>query len=292
MPDPIIPSSRVQLVDVRSGIITREWFRFLEALLNMALNSDFYVNVARGVVSGMSSVNVWGRAPDGLQTTATDIWDRADSTPTQQIWLAPTAARVHAIVSTSANDDGNPVGTGARTVTVYGLKTWTSAESSEVVTLNGVGAVNTANSYVIIHKMVVTTFGSAGPNVGTITATAATDATVTAAIRPGLGTTQMAILGVPSGQSAFINRVKASVITDSSLSANFTLVAATDPANFPARFTTVRTFGDVNSGSSNHEEVFQNPLVVAGPCILKLQGIASPADTDASGGLDLLVVSN
>lgn len=292
MPDVIIPASRVRLVDVKTGLITREWFRFLGALLDMAQNSDFYVNVARGAVSGISSVNVWGRAPDGVQTTATDLWDRADSTPTQQIWLAPTAARVHALVSSSANDDGSPAGTGARTVTVYGLKTWTSAESSEVVTLNGVGAVNTANSYVIIHRMVVTTFGSAGPNVGTITATAATDATVTATIRPGLGQTQMAILGVPSGQSAFINRVKASVITDSSFSANFTLVAATDPSNYPARFTTVRTFGDVNSGSSNHDENFQTPLVVAGPCILKLQGIASPADTDASGGFDMLLVSN
>lgn len=292
MPDARIPSYDVRLADTRTGIITREWFRFLEALFNMAQNSDFYFNVARGQVAGMTPANPWGRAPSGVQTSATDIWDRADSTPTQQIWLAPTAARVHAIVSSDANDDGSPAGTGARTVTLYGLKTWTSAESSEVVTLNGTTPVNTANSYVIIHKMVVTTFGSGGPNVGTITATAATDATVTAAILPGIGQTRMAILGVPSTQSAYIGRIHGSVITDSSLNVAFSLVAGTDPVNFPTVFRTIDTFGTVVSGSSNNPENPKTPIVIPGPCILKLQGIASPADTDATGGFDVVLVNN
>jgi len=170
------------------------------------LVQDYGLAVARGLVTGQSSVNKFGAAPDGIQTSATDVWSLANSTPTQQIWLAPTAARIHAIVSTSANDDGDPVGTGARTIRIYGLQTWDTAETSEVVTLNGTGAVNTANSYVIIHRMKVLTMGASGPNVGTISATAATDNTVTAVILPGDGQTEMAIYGVPSVQDFYLTR--------------------------------------------------------------------------------------
>ena len=290
-----IPAFRVPLVDLKTGLITTEWFNFFSGLSNevQALSNDFFLNVARGLVSGMRSVQVWGHAPSGAQTTITDIWDRADAVPTQQVWLAPTAARVHAIVSTSASDDGNPVGVGARTVTIYGLTSWSTTEVSETVTLNGVGAVNTVNSYVIIYRMVVSTFGASGPNVGTITATAATDATVTAAILPGAGSTEMAIYGIPSTQTAYLTKFHAS-INDALATArvDFYGKIIPDPANFPAVSVTGRTFCLTNSGTSTYDEEFIPPLKIAGPAIIKLSGIGSAADIDAAGGFDLIIVDN
>ena len=104
-------------------------------------NYDFKLAVVRGIIPNHYPVNKFGQAPNGVQTTATDIWGRADATPTQQIWLAPTAARKHLIRSSSASDDGSPVGVGARTLRIFGLQTWSSIETFEDIIMNGVTTV-------------------------------------------------------------------------------------------------------------------------------------------------------
>jgi hypothetical protein len=249
---------------------------------------------AAGLITGHSTINKFGEAPSGIQTTATDIWSRADATPTQQIWLAPTAARIHAIVSTSTDDDGSPAGLGARTIRVYGLTSWSTAETTEDITLNGTGSVNTANSYVIIHRMKVLTWGASGPNVGTITATAATDSTVTAVILPGDGQTEMAIYGVPSIQTAYVYRWSASInkAAGAAVSANFTMRVNENPNVQTTGFLRKSDFSLQSTGASTAEKHYDLPLKFAGPCIIKIQAYASSADTDGNSAFDLLLVTN
>jgi hypothetical protein len=168
---------------------------------------DYALEVPAGRVANMTGVNKYARAEDGIQTTATDIWDRADAAATQQIWTAPTTARLHDITSTSIQDDGNPegAGTGAQAVRVYGLTAWNTAEVNEDVILNGTANVATSNSYVIIHRIKVIEVGSTyNINAGTITATAQTDGTITAQINVGNGQTEMSIYGIPSTHTAYM----------------------------------------------------------------------------------------
>jgi hypothetical protein len=272
---------------LRPEFVTR-----LEYMEYVMQNSNYALAVARGLIAGVTSVNKFGAAPDGVQTTASDIWSRCDSTPTQQIWLAPTAARIHAIVSTSANDDGSPVGTGARTIRIYGLNTWASAETNEDVTLNGTGAVNTANSYVIIHRMKVLTCGASGPNVGIISATAATDGTVTAIIRAGEGQTEMAIYGVPSIQDFYMTRWSGAIgKSTAAASITFSLRVNENPNVQTTVFLLKNDLSVQTTGSTNTEKHFDNPIKYAGPCIIKVQGVANANDADAKSGFDGYLVT-
>jgi len=253
------------------------------------LPASYEHEVSAGTVSGSLAINKFGNAPNGIQTTATDIWDRADATPTQQIWLAPTAARTHSIVSSSVSDTNG--GAGARTIRLWGLKTWGTAESSEDITLTGTTSVNTVNSYVIIHRMKVLTMGASGPNVGIITATAATDATVTAQISVGNGQTEMAIYGVPTGKTGYLYRwgcginKQASVVVD----VDFRLLINENPDVQTVAFLRKDDISLQSNGTSMFDRHYSLPYKITGPAIVKVQATGSAADIDGDSGFDLEV---
>jgi len=253
---------------------------------------DYFIEVALGNVPGKSGVTKYGRATAGLQTTATDVWDRADATPTQQIWLAPTAARTHTIVSTSDEDSetGGVVaqGDGCRTLKIWGLVDWDTAESSETITMDGTTGVTTSSSYVIIHRMRALTWDALGPNAGTITATAASDSTVTAEMDIGIGSTLMAIYGIPSTQKLLIGRLYARILKSggASASADMTLLENPIPDSITTAYITRDTFAAVKDGTSAPDPDYYVPKVINGPAIVKIQGIGSAADLDLSAGFD------
>lgn len=253
------------------------------------------LDAALGNIPGVDPLNKFGAATSGIQTSATDIWDRADATPTQQIWLAPTQARVHNLASTSANDDGDPAGTGTNTLRVYGLTSWTDEdETSEDLTMNGVTNVATTNSYVIIHRMKCLTWGSAGPNVGVITATAVTDATVTAQINAGWGQTEMAIYGIPSGKTLNITKWRYGMNKTSGVAADAKFFMLYNP--IPDLVTTGFITKDVNSvqstGVNTMELTYDPPKSFTGPGILKIQATSSVNDIDGDSSFDGYVVDD
>lgn len=263
---------------------------------------DSHLAIARGKVPGSASVNKYGRAVAGIQLTDTDIWDRANAAATQQIWLAPTQARIHAIVSNSVedSDSGGVVaqGDGCRTIRLWGLKTWSTKETSEDVILDGTTAVNTENTYVIIHRMKMLTHGSLGPNDGTITATAATDGTVTAQINPGQGQTNMTILGIPSTQVAYMTSYDVNshntgnpatvVETDFSMLIN----ESPDVDETSSGFINKSNIGMIASGSSDFSKSYDPYLKIEGPAIIKFQAISTLADTEGVAEFDLILIDN
>jgi len=68
------------------------------------LTSDPLLEIPRGNILGVTSVNKYGRSTNVDNGVDTDVWDRANAVDDQDIWVAPTTERIHQIVSSSASD--------------------------------------------------------------------------------------------------------------------------------------------------------------------------------------------
>ncbi len=240
--------------------------------------TDNGLEIGRGNVSGQSLLLKFGRNSDVDTGAYEDVWDGGGT------WVPPTTARIHDIASSSASDTS--AGTGARTVTIIGLN-GSYAVTTETVTMNGTTNVPTVNSYVIIYRMYVVTAGSGATNAGTITATAQTDATVTAQISVGMAQTLMAIYQVPAGKTAYLRRYYAS------------LNNATSATSADVRLS-VKPFGEVyqvkhivgllSTGTSFVDYRYDLPLVIAEKSLIKLDANSSANNMDVSGGFDLVLI--
>lgn len=243
--------------------------------------------IPAGHLPGHSAVHKYGRTTNVDSVGASDVWDRAHATlGDQDIWVAPTQARQHTIVSTSTDDDGSPAGTGAHTIRIYCLPTWSTPEASEDIVMDGTSGVLTTGdcaTAVIIHRKKVLTKGASGPNVGTITATAATDGTVTAQMNPGEGQTQMAIYGVPSGSSLYLTTVLSGVQAKSAAAVrtDFVLLWNPEPDSELTAFLRKSTLPIPADGSPTPIQ-YSPYRRFDGPGILKMQATATANDTDVT----------
>jgi hypothetical protein len=125
-------------------------------------------------------------------TTRETIWPPSTNYP----WLA--ADTQPWIVSSDADDDGAPVGNGARTVRVTYLDAFGN-EGTEDVTMNGVANVLMAADVRRINRLQVQTCGSYGWNDGNITLYANDAATVIGYIPAKLCTSAGCFQTVPIG---------------------------------------------------------------------------------------------
>lgn len=243
-------------------------------------STEFGLQASRGLIPGVAVLNKYGRNPDvDTGTTPEDIWSPGG------LWTAPTAARIHDITSTSANDAA--AGTGLRTLTIEGLD-GSYAPQSETVTMNGVANVPTANSYTRIYRMYGTTWGSGELNAGDITATAQTDATLTAQVSTGEGQTQMAIYTVPDAKTLYLTNVYGTISRAAAASdamCNIELQSRLN-ADTATRGWRVRYFFSPSAtGTTLGVKYFDQPIAIPGKTDLRLVcTLVSDNDSNIAGG--------
>jgi hypothetical protein len=159
---------------------------------------DYFVEVARGAVPGCKAVQKFGRNDDIDSASGfEDIWAGGGT----RAYLS--SAETMDVVSDSANDTS--AGTGTQTVVIEGLNS-DYEEISETVTMNGVSAVTTSNSFLRVHRMYAAASGSVGTNDGQITADPTTSGSGSrqALIAAGDGQTLISHYTVPANYDGFI----------------------------------------------------------------------------------------
>lgn len=269
---------RLQTIYGSQGILTSPLNQAVQQDADAILtkNIDYFTLIAQGKLTGYSSVNKFGKNAD-IDIGTEDVWAMGGT------WVAPTTARIHDLASSSGNDTA--AGTGARTVTVYGLN-GSYVETSETVTLNGAGNVPTVNSYVFIHRMIVATAGSGGTNAGVITATAQTDATVTISIQTGKGQSQFGIYQIPANKTGYLYGYYGAISGTGGLD----LEIFVKPFGGIFNLKHCLTLNSTGSSSSSHK--FEIPMVISEKSIVKLSGTATANNTSTTGGFDLILIDN
>ena len=159
---------------------------------------EFGLNVAMGKIPGLSTEFKFGRSV-AVGTTESVIWDGGGN------YTFLTVAEKMDVVSDDVNDDA--VGTGARTIVVFGLDT-NFEKIQELVIMDGTNIVTTNASFIRVFRVLVLTSGTNDPindaNKGNITITGHDSSILQAKILINNGQTLMGIYTVPAGKTAYV----------------------------------------------------------------------------------------
>ena len=245
--------------------------------------TDFKYEVALGRRSGHTLWNKFGFNSD-IDIGTETIWSAGGT------FSRMTSADTFDVVSTSANDTS--AGTGARTLTIYGLDE-SYEEITEVVTLNGTTPVVTTNQWFGVNRMVITTVGSGGTNAGVLTAKVTTGGTNTQAHIPiGLGSSQQAIFFVPNNHTALMDWLYITMVKNA---------GGTQPKLTVKMWVTnmetgvkVEAFRDYLNGSvENHTELLPSqPFVCGEKCFVEFQGTTDVDNTEVGVRFSLCLVKD
>ena len=251
------------------------------AFASRQFSTNYFFDIAKGNIAGHSILDKFGRNADIDSGAPEDVWDGGGD------WVAPTAARIHNIVSTSALDA--VANSGARTVRVYGLDAaWNHQE--ETVNMAGVAGVLTVNTYTMIYRMKTLTGGTDAGNVGVISAIAQVDGTTTAQISAGQNQTLMAVYMVPAGKTGYITSMGAALNRAGSANADVELWAKP----FGGVWTIKHITGVDKQGTNAFHHIFTLPMRddFVEKTLIKIRAGATANNTDISAHFDMILVDN
>lgn len=232
---------------------------------------------------GRSWTNKFGLNPD--VDAAEDVWFQGGS------WVAPTAARIHNLVSTDADDTVG--GAGCRAVMVFGLDAnWD--KQSETVLLNGTTNAPTVNVYQRIYRLKGTRFGASGGNEGAITATAVTDATVTIGIGIGLGQSLFGLYTTARARTGYITQYYADLAAaGSTVDVEMRLWKREEADSGEAGWTLLHAKGLLAIGQSGFLHPFNPYATVPEKTDVRLEAVPQAGtNIRIAGGFDLVEIGD
>jgi hypothetical protein len=236
----------------------------------------FELQVSRGQIQGHTRTCPFG-FNTAVGTTEETIWSVGG------VYSFPSTATVLTVVSDDADDDGSPVGNGARTVVIEGLDA-NYLPITETVTMNGTTAVTTTQSFLRVNTAYVATAGSSNSNEGTITIANSTPTTL-AAIAATAGVAEQCVYTVPAGYTAYITRY---MVSSYNATANAGSTGKIYVRPFGGAFLLVTVTRIQAIGAFTCEADY--PFQVTGKSDIDFRGIAFLGSSNMSAQLQMVVI--
>ena len=243
----------------------------------------FELQVARGQISWHKRLFQFGTNL-AVGTSFSTLWPGGGT-----LYTYPTSATVLKISSASASDTA--AGTGARTVIVYGLDA-NYNEISEIVTLDGQTAVNTVNSYLRFHEMMVLTAGSGGTAAGILYAgvgvvTSGVPATIYGYVPVGYNVSEQAFWTVPAGYTAYITSC---TWTSANTTANIAVTGSLNIRPLGGVFL-VQSTCKMLAGNS-FDRHFDTALQIPEKTDIEMRAASSTAGSSVTGEFHIIYIQN
>ena len=165
----------------------------IRSITQVGAYEPFDVQVARGQITGHSTVNIYG-FQTAVTTANIPVWEIAGT------YAYPASATTMNLAS-SVNTGDDLSGS---TILIQGLGAGYVLQS-ETLALTGTTVAVTTKSYLRINSISV----AAGAPTGTITLKNLANSVTYAQINPSIGRSQMAIYTVPAGYTFYLSRINA-----------------------------------------------------------------------------------
>ena len=170
------------------------------------INTPYGYQISEGNITDHTAVRRFGHNPD-VGTAWETVSHIAD------LMYYPASVETLIVKSDDTDDDGDPGGTGARTIYVIGLDAgW--GLTNDTITLNGTTAVNFNVDMLRVRYLEVLTAGASGTNEGEITVYGADGTSKIASIYDGEGICHSATYSVPAGLTFYLKDI---FVSDASL---------------------------------------------------------------------------
>lgn len=254
-------------------------------------NKDFYLELAKGNVSGHSNINKFGTIPDFDTTDGrTDVWDGAnDAGSGLMTYTYSSSADIDRI---SSSDNGD-----TQDIEIEGLDTNFDVVT-QTITLNGQTPASLTTSLVRVFRMI--NRGStdiAGTvycfvNVATTGGVPNTLTNIRAEINNGHNQTLMAIYTIPNGKTGYMDRFEASV-AGAKKSAEYEIDVYARPTGEAFQLKHRTSLQDGGSSEWQHSFLTPDKFLAKTDIVIRVKILtAAVTEASVSAGFDIVLVDN
>jgi hypothetical protein len=181
--------------------------------------SDFFLEVSKGTVTGHSSIHKFGGNPSVPNGSYTDVWHQGGT-----LSHLEAASTVH-LISNNAGDN-QATTTGVRGARIFGLDA-NFLEIQEDLLMHAtdgtIAGPSSANTFTRIYRVVALSAGAYSriTNLGAINVVEDTGSTVQASIGAGDGQSHGSHYTIPSGKTGYLKRISVTMDTGKSVDVQF-----------------------------------------------------------------------